>query len=163
MAKKKPVKSEDEIGEDLEEDVLEDDELDLPKVKKKAETVEASESDENGDGEEDLDFEPEEEEEPRFTDYVYLDLKLKRGPGDSDFELLMIGQSHGFCNILVKHLLDVPGVEIAAYKITGIVPPQIYIRLDNLSDYDIKKILFQAIENLREKVGEAQKLFQKLL
>lgn len=163
MAKKKPVKSEDEIEEDLEEDVLEDDELDLPKVKKKAETVEESESDENGDGEEDLDFEPEEEEEPRFTDYVYLDLNLKRGPGDSDFELMVEGQSHGFCNILVKQLLDVPGVEIAAYKITGIVPPQIYIRLDNLSDYDIKKILFQAIENLREKVGEAQKLFQKLL
>jgi len=161
MAKKKPVKSEDNVDDDLEEDQLEDDELELPKIKKEAETVEESESEESGEEEEEEDFEPE-EEEPRFTDYVFLDLSLKRANGENDFELLVEGQSHGFCNIFVKQLLEIEGVDIAAYKITGIVPPQIYIRLKSLSDYDIKKILFEAVETLRERVVDVQKLFQKL-
>ena len=75
----------------------------------------------------------------------------------------MEGQSHGFCNILVKHLLDTEGVNIAAYKVTGIEPPKIFIRLDNLKDYKIKDILHKSIESLRSKVVETQKLFKKLL
>lgn len=159
MAKKKPVKSEDGIEDDLEDDLLEDDELDFPKIGKGTEEVEDSEIDELG--EEDEEFEIE-EEEPRFPDYKYLDLDLIRGPGDRDFELSVEGQSHGFCNIFVTHLLQIEGVNLAAYKVTGIVPPQIYIRLDNLTDYDIKKVLFKAIESLREEVVEVQKIFHKL-
>lgn len=162
MAKKKPVKSEDEIDENLEDDKLEDDELDFPKIEKEPEKVEESEGEsDESEEEEDSDIEIE-EEGPRFPDYVYLDLNLIRAHGDNDFELMVEGQSHGFLNILVKHLLETPGVTIAAYKITGIELPKIYIRLDNLTDYDIKKVLFQATESLREEVVRVQKVFQIL-
>ena len=161
MAKKKPVKSEDELEEDLEEDLLDDDEveIDIPKVKEKEKDVDSTDIDDTVEEEEE-DFEI--EEEPRFTDYKYIDLNLKRGLGECDFELMIEGQTHGFCNIFVKHLLEIKGVNMAAYKVTGIELPKIYIRLDNLNDYEIKIILYKAIESLREEVVRVQKIFQKL-
>ncbi len=161
MVKKKPVKSEDEIDENLEDDDLEDDELEFPKIEKETEKVEESEGESDESEEEDSDIEIE-EEGPRFPDYVYLDLNLIRAHGDNDFELMVEGQSHGFLNIFVRFLLETPGVTIAAYKITGIELPKIYIRLDNLTDYDIKKVLFKATESLREEVIRVQKIFQIL-
>ena len=159
MAKKKPVKSEDEIDENLEDDKLEDVELDFPKIEKETEKGEESESDVSKEEDSDIEIE---EEGPRFPDYVYLDLNLIRAHGDNDYELMVEGQSHGFCNILVRHLLEIEGVNMAAYKITGIELPKIYIRLDNLTAYDIKKVLFKAIESLREEVVRVQSIFQKL-
>jgi DNA-directed RNA polymerase subunit L len=51
-------------------------------------------------------------------------------------------------------------VNSAAYKITRINPPEIFIRLED--GYEVKKILFKAIENLRAEVTEVQKVFKKL-
>jgi DNA-directed RNA polymerase subunit L len=51
-------------------------------------------------------------------------------------------------------------VNSAAYKITRINPPEIFIRLED--GYKVKKILFKAIENLRAEVTEVQKVFKKL-
>ena len=60
-------------------------------------------------------------------------------------------------------MLDTEGVKAAAYKITGIVPPQIFIRLEDSTKVKIKDIIFTAIESLREEVLQVQKLFQKLM
>ncbi len=169
MAKKKPTKpvveDEDELDE-IEDDLLEEDDLlsDFPEGSEKAENGTVSSSI----GESDIDSEEEEEiyeieEEPRYPDYRHLRLNLIKASGDHDYELSIEGQSHGFCNILVKHLLQTEGVTAAAYKVTGIVPPQIFIRLDDSKKIKIKDILLKAIESLREEVLGDQKLFQKLM
>lgn len=97
---------------------------------------------------------------PELPDYKFLKLDMKKGVSDSDYTLIVEGQSHGFCNIFVQHLLNTEGVNSAAYKITKIVPPEIFIRLED--GYKIKKILFKAIETLRTEVTEVQKTFKKL-
>ena len=133
MAKKKAGKPKevDEELDDIEDDLLDDKESigDYPKVSEKHEKSSSSspaeESDQDEVSEEDLEFEI--EEEARFPDYRHLKLKLTKTVGDDDYELIVEGQSHGFCNILVKHLLNTEGVNAAAYKVTGIVPAQIFI------------------------------------
>jgi len=168
MAKKKVVKPEEEEEEDLDdlEDDFSDDEETIeeyPKVseKKEEERIPSAAEDE------DLELISEEEEfeleeEARFPDYKYLKLKLSKKKGEDDYELIIEGQSHGFCNILVKHLLNIEGVNAAAYKVTGLVPAQIFIRLEDSEKYKIRDILFKAIEALREEVLETQKVFKKL-
>ncbi len=86
---------------------------------------------------------------------------MKKGFRDDDYTLTVEGQSHGFCNIFVQQLLETEGVNSAAYKITKIEPPEIFIRLEN--GYEIKKILFNAIETLRAEVGKVEKVFKKLM
>ena len=161
MAKKKAVKSEEEDElDDLEDELIDDDISEYPKLseKKEKEVVPSSADDADIDGdEEEEEFEI--EEEARFPDYKHLKLNLTKTVGENDYELIIEGQSHDFCNILVKHLLKTEGVNAAAYKVTGIVPAQIFIRLDKGK---IKDILFEAIESLREEVIEVQKQFQKL-
>ena len=171
MAKKKPTKpavEEEEELDDIEDELLEEDDLvsEYPKVSEKPETEAVSSSIEESDidSAEEEEEEPYEiEEEPRFPDYRHLKLSLIKDLGENDYELTVKGQSHGFCNILVKHLLNNEGVKAAAYKITGIVPPQIFIRLEESRELKIKDILYEAIESLREEVLEVQKLFQKLM
>lgn len=169
MAKKKPIKTteegEDEL-DDIEDDILVEDDL-LSEKPEKSEKDVVSSSTEEGDGDSVEGEEEEEpyeiEEEPRYPDYRYLKLDLIKTIGFNDYELSITGQSHSFCNILVKHLLKTEGVTAAAYKITGIVPPQVFIRLEDSGKFKIKDILFKAIESLREEVLEAQKIFQKLI
>ncbi|MHA2185716.1 MAG: RpoL/Rpb11 RNA polymerase subunit family protein [Promethearchaeota archaeon] len=167
MAKKKSVIPEEELEEDL--DDLEDDfsdeeddfESDLSEIsdKQKKEDV-------PGSLDEDLEIEEEDvyevEEEPRFKDYKYLDLRLVKALRENDYELSVEGQSHGFCNMFVKHLLKTEGVIAAAYKVTGIEAPQIFIRLVEDDKYKINDILYGAIESLRGEVLEAQNMFKKL-
>ncbi|MFX1479187.1 MAG: RpoL/Rpb11 RNA polymerase subunit family protein [Promethearchaeota archaeon] len=169
MAKKKAVKPKEEEDEldDIEDDFLDDEEIigEYPKVSKKSKKSTASSPTDEDNfeeiSEEDLDFEI--EEEPRFPSYKHLSLSLKQASGDNDYELTIEGQSHGFCNILVKHLLGTEGVEAAAYKVTGIEPPKVFIRLEPSKNKTIKDILYDAIESLRKEVLEVQKLFQKLI
>jgi len=163
MAKKKPVKTEDKDEDQLDElvdEFLDDEEIEdiYPKMEDKEETEIAPLSTEEGIEEEEFEL----EEEARFPDYKYLNLELIKGQGENDYELLVEGQSHGFCNILVKHLLEIEGVNIAAYKVTGIEPSKIFIRLENTKDYKIKDILHKGIESVRSEVVEVQKLFKKL-
>ena len=167
MAKKKTTKQEEEEElDEIEDELLEKEEVlsEYPKIGESSEKDEASSST----GESDIDSEEEEEpyeveEEPRYPDYKYVRLTLIKTHGDNDYELGIEGQSHGFCNILVKHFLKTEGVKAAAYKITGLVPPQVFIRLEDSGKFIIKDILFEAIESLREEVLEAQKLFQKII
>ncbi len=163
MAKKKAVKpteNDEEELDDFVDEFLEDDEIEsvYPKIKEKKD-ADAPTSLEEGEEEEDMEFEI--EEEPRFPDYKYLNLEIKKGVGDNDYELFVEGQSHGFCNILVKHLLTIEGVNLAAYKYTKLEPATIFIRLEK--NYKIKDILHKGIELLREEVIEVKKLFQKLI
>lgn len=159
MTKKKTVKPEDEDElDDLEDELIDDDISEDPELsEKKEKEVAPSSSADDDEIEEEEEFEI--EEEARFPDYKHLKLNLTKTVGENDYELIIEGQSHDFCNILVKHLLKTEGVNAAAYKVTGLVPAQIFIRLDKGK---IKDILFEAIESLREEVIEVQKLFQKL-
>ena len=100
------------------------------------------------------------EMEPEIK-YKYLDLSLSKGTGDNDYSLKVHGQSHGFLNILVKKLLTLEGVNAAAYKVTQIDPPELFVRLEK--GFDIKKILHEAISLLREQVNETKKAFNKFM
>jgi DNA-directed RNA polymerase subunit L len=168
MAKKKKDKSKEE-DDDLDEfEGLEDEDIEIaiPLTKKKPEAEQPlpSEdivSDDISETEEEMEefvFELEEEEKPT---YKFVGLTLKKGNNVNDYELMVSGQSHGFCNIFVKYLLNIEGVNIAAYKATGLEPPKIFLRLDN--GYKIKEILNNGIEALREDVIDVQKLFQILM
>jgi len=158
MAKKKAIKTVDKDEDDL-DDLLANEEIEsvYPKLEVEKEEESIPPSDEDIIEEEEFEL----EEEPRYPDYKYLNLELNTGVGENDYELLIEGQSHGFCNILVKHLLKIEGVKIAAYKFTNISPATIYIRLEN--KYKIKDILHKGIESLREEVLIVQKLFKKLI
>jgi DNA-directed RNA polymerase subunit L len=161
MAKKKAVKTEDKDDDEFMEELLEDEEVErvYPKVEEKGDVEPIATSEEESVEEEEFEI----EEEPLFPDYKYLNLTLNRGQTENDYELIVEGQSHGFCNILVKHLLNIEGVNIAAYKATNISPAQIFIRLENSKKYKIKDILHKGIESLREEVLEVQKTFNKLI
>ena len=165
MAKKKAVKTEDKDEDELDElvdEFLDEEEIEkiYPKLEEKEDVESIPPSTEESIEEEELEFEL--EEEARFPDYKYLSLRLNKGQRENDYELMVEGQSHGFCNILVKHLLEIEGVNIAAYKVTGIEPPKIFIRVENSKKFKIKDILNKGIESLREEVVEVQKLFKKL-
>ncbi|MFW9826745.1 MAG: RpoL/Rpb11 RNA polymerase subunit family protein [Candidatus Thorarchaeota archaeon] len=166
MAKKKAVKAEETAENDLDEideELLDDEEIEniYPKLKEKEQVKPTPPSDDEY--VEELEEEFEEEEEARFPSYKYLDVGIMKGIGENDYEVTIEGQSHGFCNILVKHLLEVEGVNMAAYKVNNVELPKIFIRLENSKTYKIKDILNKGIESLREEVLEVQKKFKKFL
>ncbi len=167
MAKKRIKKeSEEELEDDIGDLEEEEVEIELPKITKKSRKDEKELEDtfsitsELGEEEDEEELEFELEKKPEFPDYKYLDLKIYEVT-ENNYEIEIIGQSHGFCNILVKHLLDIEGVNIAAYKMTGLEPPKIYLSLKN--GHKIKEILHKGIESLREEVLEVKKHFQKLM
>ncbi|MBA7561418.1 hypothetical protein ES708_03056 [subsurface metagenome] len=170
MAKKKVGPKEEESKlEDVEEDIFDKEDIDshYPDVSnetvKKDETppAETPEQTEKVESEEELEVEV--EPAPELPEHTILKLNIISGPGDNDYTLTLEGQSHGFCNILVKHLLTLEGVIAAAYKITEIAisPPQIFIRLKD--GYKLKKIFLKGIDALRNEVAETQKVFKKLM
>ncbi len=165
MTKKKAVKTEDTEDEEIDELVdglLEDDEIEsvYPKIEGKEKPEASPASFEEAMEEDEEEFEI--EEEARFPDYKYLNVRINKGLGENDYEISVEGQSHGFCNILVKHLLEIEGVNIAAYKVNNVELPKIFIRLENSEDYNVKDILHKGIESLRAEVIEVQKIFRKL-
>jgi DNA-directed RNA polymerase subunit L len=170
VAKKKvvPEDNEDEL-DDFGKDLFDDGEIEseYPKLGKKEkqkklstdEHIAGLDDEEIGLGEED--FELDEYAAPKRPEYKYLNLEIKKGEGKNDYKLLVEGQSHGFCNILVKHLLNIEGVKAAAYQVTGIEAPVIFIRVEE--GKKVKNIIHTAIEALRKEVSEVEKLFNKLL
>ena len=162
MAKKKAEPKEENIDTD-DKDPFDNEKIEshYPDLsddsKSKEESVSIDVVDEE-DEEEEEGFEIEPEPEPT---YKFLTLSMEKGFRDDDYTLFVEGQSHGFCNIFVQHLLETVGVNSAAYKITKLVPPEIFIRLED--GYEIKKILFNAIETLRAEVGKVEKVFKKLM
>jgi len=162
MAKKKVVKPEENEEEELEDDLFGDHEIDIEYPKVKEEDLSSSPSIEEDDTiSEEEEFEL--EEEARFPEYKHLDLSINKSSGKNDYELSIEGQSHGFCNILVNHLLNIEGVNVAAYMVTKIEPSKLFIRLEDSKKFKIKDILLKAIESLRAEVLDVQKLFQKLI
>ncbi len=168
MAKKKVgPKEEDSKLEDEEEDIFDKEDIDSHYPDVSSESVKKDETPLAETPEQTEKVESEEEEEveqaPELPEHTILKLNIVSGPGDNDYTLTLEGQSHGFCNILVKHLLMVEGVIAAAYKITEIAlsPPQIFIRLED--GYKLKKIFLKGIDALRNEVAETQKLFKKLM
>jgi DNA-directed RNA polymerase subunit L len=167
MAKKKKPEPEEELEDEFEE--LEDEIVEevFPEISKKKPEEEVSEietpiSAPGATEEEKMEeMELEIEEEPEIPEYKYLDLKLSKAALENDYELEVKGQSHDFCNILVKHLLTIKGVNIATYKFTNIEPAKIFIRLE--PEYKINDILHKGIESLRDEVSEVYKTFGKLL
>jgi DNA-directed RNA polymerase subunit L len=170
VAKKKVVSDEDEDElDDFGKDLFDDEEVEseYPSIAKKEEKETASQVEdltgldevEEGLGEEE--FEIEEPEGPEKPKYKYLNLAIKKGEGLNDYKLLVEGQSHGFCNILVKHLLNVEGVKAAAYQVTKIDPPVIFIRIEE--GIKIKNVIQKGIEALRKEVSDVEQLFSKLM
>ena len=163
MAKKKAEPKEENLDTD-DKEVSDDEEIEshYPDVsndsKSKEESVSIDVVDDEEEEEEDEGFDIEPEPEPT---YKFLTLALEKGVRDADYVLSVEGQSHGFCNIFVQLLLETEGVNSAAYKITKLVPPEIFIRLED--GYEIKKILFNVIETLRVEVGKVEKVFKKLM
>ena len=169
MAKKKPTEPEEDIGEDIGD--FEDEEIEslYPKVEKKktTETKEVEVSDlteqptEMAEMELEEDFEGDLEEKPEVLGYKYLSLELEKETTENDYALKIKGQSHGFCNVFVKHLLNIEGVNLAAYKVTGLEPSKVFIRIEK--NYKIKDILYKGIESLREELNEVKDLFLKIM
>ncbi|MFX1381995.1 MAG: RpoL/Rpb11 RNA polymerase subunit family protein [Promethearchaeota archaeon] len=169
MAKKKNVEpkeeEEDEIS-DLEDDDLEelDDDSLFPDIQKKKEGVpeQPVPSPREVDlEEEDFDEVFEDELEPLILDYKYIKPGIIRTHSENDFELIVDGQSHGFCNIFVKHLLNIEGVNAAAYKVNRIDPPKIFLRIED--GHEVKDIVQKCINSLRENVKAVQDVFKKLM
>jgi len=167
MAKKKIEESEEEELDDLDDDFsdLEDEELALPKIdkeepEKEEEGAETPAVDFEGE-EEDYDLLTDEQPELLIKDYKYIKPDIVKGVNEFDYELIMEGQSHGFCNILVKHLLLIEGVNIAAYKITNIDNPKIFLRIQE--GYNVRDIIFKGIATLQEEVSSVEKVFAKLM
>jgi DNA-directed RNA polymerase subunit L len=168
--KKVGPKEEDSDLEDIKEDLFDKEDIDshYPDVsndsvkKDEAPSAETIEQTEKVESEEEVE-EEEIEQVPELPEYTILKLNIISGPSDNDYTLTLEGQSHGFCNILVKHLLTIEGVEVAAYKITEIAisPPQIFVRLED--GYKLKEIFYKGIDALRNEVAETQKLFKKLM
>jgi len=167
LAKKKVGPKEEDS--EVEKDIFDKEDIDshYPNVSdgsvKKDETPSAETLEQTEKVESEEELEEEVEQAPELPEHTILKLNLISGPGDNDYTLTLEGQSHGFCNILVKHLLTIEGVIAAAYKITEIAlsPPQIFIRLED--GYKLKEIFYKGIEALRNEVSEAQKLFKKLM
>ncbi|TFF89862.1 MAG: hypothetical protein EU548_05960 [Promethearchaeota archaeon] len=166
MAKKKSSKNEDLDDEDFGGLDSDDLEIAIPKIGKK----EGAAADEEG-LEEDLDelepsleeeFEPLPEEEEELPTYKYLSVNEIKSKGNNDYEVIVEGQSHGLLNVLVKNLLKVEGVAMAAYKDNKLDLPTIYIRLTS-DTLKIKDILYESIETLKNEVIEIQKLFKKVI
>jgi len=163
VAKKKAEPKKEDNAVDK-EDLVDDEEVeshypdlsDNSKSKEESVTIDVVDDDEEEEEDEGYEIEPEE-----LPTYKFLTLALKKELRDDDYTLSVEGQSHGFCNIYVQHLLETEGVNSAAYKITRLVPPEIFIRLED--GYEIKKILYKAIEKLRAEVGKVEKLFKKLM
>lgn len=162
MAKKKSeLKEEDELKE-LDDDLLEDVESVYPSLGRKKGKIEEGEQFSVEDDEIlEEEYEYETEELPKQPEYKYLNLTLSKGKKENDYKLAVEGQSHGFLNILVKHLLNIEGVKSVAYKVTRIDPPKVFIRMED--GFKIKQVLHKGIQLLRNDVNEVQKLFKTLM
>jgi DNA-directed RNA polymerase subunit L len=168
VAKKKVDSKEKDELEDLDDNLFDDGDIEshYPDVgKSKQDSAKKTPSDliEDTQSLDEEDFLEEdftiEETEPEIT-YKYLNLSINRGVTENDYSLKVEGQSHGLLNIFVKHLLDIEGVNTAAYKVTQIDPPELFIRIEK--GYKIKDILHKGIDSLRNEISDVQKAFKKI-
>ncbi len=162
MAKKKSEPKEEDELEEIDDDLLEDGESVYPSLGRKNGKIKDEEQFSLEDDEIlEEEYEYEIEPLPKQPKYKYLNLTLSKGKKEKDYKLAVEGQSHGFLNILVKHLLNIEGVKSVAYKVTRIDPPEVFIRMED--GYKIKEVLHKGIQLLRNDVNEVQKLFKTLM
>lgn len=95
---------------------------------------------------------PEEEieETEKKRDYKHLEINIEEIAKD-EYIVYILHQSHGFLNYMVSKLLKIKGVVFAAYKISSIDHPNIYIKIDGTKD--IKNILNEVIKIMRIEIG----------
>ncbi|MFW9945628.1 MAG: RpoL/Rpb11 RNA polymerase subunit family protein [Candidatus Odinarchaeota archaeon] len=162
MAKKKSKPKEEDELDELDDDLLEDVDSIYPSLGRKNDKIKEGEQFSTEDDEIlEEEYRYEMEELPKQPEYKYLNLTLSKGKKENDYKLAVEGQSPGFLNILVKHLLKIEGVKSAAYKVTRIDPPEVFIRIEE--GYKIKQVLRNGIESLKNDVNEVQKLFKILM
>ncbi len=109
--------------------------------------------------EEDLEFALEEEIE--IPQYKYVDLEIAHGRGANNYEVIVKGQSHGFLNLFIKHLLNSESVKLAAYKKNNIEQPRLFIRINE--GYKIKEALREGINAINSEISKVEKEFISLL
>lgn len=89
------------------------------------------------------------------TGYKYLDVRIDEVV-QNEYKIAIYNQSHGFCNFLISKLLNVNGVLYAAYKKTSLEPASVDLRIE--PGKDVKKILKDAIDKMRDDLKMMQKL-----
>lgn len=78
--------------------------------------------------------------------FKYLELSIAQ-ISDTEFNVIIKHQSHGFLNYFVSKVLQCKGVDFAAYKNQSISDPVIYVRTDGKQQ--IKGILQEALKYAR--------------
>ncbi len=101
----------------------------------------------------------EEEEEKEPYDPRPLILSIRRQEANRvEFEIAK--QSHGFCNLLRRILLDDDRVILAAYKFDYFNPPRFIVELHNAKQ--IKTVLNDATKRIKEELLELEKGLAKI-
>lgn len=78
--------------------------------------------------------------------FKYLELSIAQ-ISDTEFNVIIKHQSHGFLNYFVSKILQCKGVEFAAYKNQSISDPVIYVRTHG--NQKIKSILQESLKYAR--------------
>ncbi len=101
----------------------------------------------------------EEEEEKEPYDPRPLILKIRSQEGNRvEFEIAK--QSHGFCNLLRRILLNDDRVILAAYKVDYFNPPRFIVELHDVKLF--KTVLNDATKRMKEDLQELEKGLAKI-
>jgi len=154
MAKKKQKK--EEIEEDLDEGLFGDDSLDDIGIVDSEEFMGEGEGpaipadfkvpDEKLDVERRLKRKLSEELEETQENYKHLQVNII-SLGKNEYMVIIRHQGHGFLNYFTSKILKIKGVEYAAYKVTNLDHPRIYIHTDGSKE--IKNILKEAVKKMK--------------
>jgi DNA-directed RNA polymerase subunit L len=98
-------------------------------------------------------------QEEEDTNFKYLTVKIYE-MAKNEYKVIIVNQSHGFCNFLCSKLLNITGVQYAAYKFTSLESPALDIKLDGSKD--IKKILKEVTDKMRDDVKVLSKLISEV-
>ncbi len=101
----------------------------------------------------------EEEEEKEPYDPRPLILSI-RGQELNRVEFEIAKQSHGFCNLLRRILLDDDRVVLAAYKFDYFNPPRFIVELHDVKQ--LKTVLNDAIKHIKDDLQDLEKGLAKL-
>jgi DNA-directed RNA polymerase subunit L len=172
MSKKEKDEEIDEVDDIVDEEIqsvypefvsegeeIKEEEVGAEPIEESVEVEEAIGGELEEEFEEDLEFAIEEEVEG--PTYKFVDLEISRGDGANNYQVIVNGQSHGFLNLFIKHLLSLDSVRLAAYKKSDIAQPKIFIRLNE--GHKIKEALRGGINSLQSEIDETKKEFNKLV
>ncbi len=101
--------------------------------------------------------EEEEEREPYDPRPLVLGIRSKEG-NRVEFEIQK--QSHGFCNLLRRILLDDQRVVVAAYKFDYFNPPRFIVELHDVKQF--KTILTDATKRIKDDLQDLEQGLAKI-